>query len=164
MEGVTAFWALPMLILMWLLLLPLPYFACSPSLPLPSSPSCPSLAAAAAPDEASREEAEAAASELRAAPKPLEALYNDYAIPSQVGSTAQHSAAWQGRLLQPASGLVGMGQQCLVFPLPADLSQTATHILACATYRLPCRTGRYAWRWFTSPTLVIATTSASCGT
>ena len=57
--------------------------------PSPLVPSSPSLAAAAATDEASKEEAEAAASELRAAPKPLEALYNDYAIPSQVSSAAQ---------------------------------------------------------------------------
>ncbi|KAL4426022.1 hypothetical protein ABPG75_010038 [Micractinium tetrahymenae] len=40
-------------------------------------------AAAATPDEAAREEAEGAVSELRAAPKPLEVLYNDFAIPSQ---------------------------------------------------------------------------------
>ena len=103
-----------------------------------------------------------AAGSPQAAGSPVQRLCNP--LPGGQRSTAQHSAAWQGRSLQPASGLVGMGQQCLVFPLPADLSQTATHILACATYRLPCRTGRYAWRWFTSPTLVIATTSASCGT
>ena len=41
-------------------------------------------AAAAAEDEAAREAGEAAASELRASPKPLEVLYNDYAIPAQV--------------------------------------------------------------------------------
>ncbi|PSC67210.1 nuclear pore complex NUP155 [Micractinium conductrix] len=40
-------------------------------------------AAAAAEDEAAREAGEAAASELRASPKPLEVLYNDYAIPAQ---------------------------------------------------------------------------------
>ncbi|KAL4425159.1 hypothetical protein ABPG77_008264 [Micractinium sp. CCAP 211/92] len=40
-------------------------------------------AASAAQDEAAREEAEGAVSELRAAPKPLEVLYNDFAIPSQ---------------------------------------------------------------------------------
>ncbi|KAI3427442.1 hypothetical protein D9Q98_010357 [Chlorella vulgaris] len=44
-----------------------------------------SLAAAAAkaPSDAAREEGQAAVSELRAAPKALESLYNDYAIPSQ---------------------------------------------------------------------------------
>lgn len=43
--------------------------------------------ASAAQDEAAREEAEGAVSELRAAPKPLEVLYNDFAIPSQASAT-----------------------------------------------------------------------------
>ncbi|EFN51092.1 hypothetical protein CHLNCDRAFT_141404 [Chlorella variabilis] len=44
---------------------------------------CLAAAARSAPDEVAREEAEAAVSELQAVPKPLEALYNDFAIPSQ---------------------------------------------------------------------------------
>ena len=44
------------------------------------------LPAAAGEPEGSgaREDAEAAVAELRAAPKPLEVLYNDFAVPSQV--------------------------------------------------------------------------------
>jgi hypothetical protein len=85
-------------------------------------------------------------------------------LPGGHHSKAQRRAG-RAVLFQPAGGFVGMGQQqCLGFFLPADLSANCSPLIpACATYCLPCRTGRYAWRWFTSPTSAIATMSASCG-
>ena len=111
---------------------PLLHLYCLPRVfnPLfPASPNMHLLAAAAAPDEASREEAEAAANELRAAPKPLEALYNDYAIPSQVGITAKRSAGRAG--LCCFSLLVGSlawgSSSVLAFSCPQTCPQIAAH-------------------------------------
>lgn len=74
-------------------LLPVMPCHCLPAWRLPTNqpathlPSPPVFTAAAEPEgSGAREDAEAAVTELRAAPKPLEVLYNDFAVPSQVGT------------------------------------------------------------------------------
>lgn len=76
-------------------------------------------AAAAEPDPAAREEGEAAAAELRAAPKPLEALYNDFAVPSRVSFACALGtliAACSSRAVQRLCGALAGGSWLPVVP------------------------------------------------
>lgn len=84
--------------------------------------------------------------ELRAAPKQLEVLYNDFAIPSQVCGAAAPPLCLLGNV-----HLAGFSTS----PHP----HTLAHALS-----PPCRTGGCAWKWCTWPASATAPMSASYGT
>lgn len=117
--------------------------------------------------------------ELRAAPKPLEVLYNDFAVPSQVRIVGvgwgRVMCGWGccvagGRVgrFQAGHELGGAGSETLQArllpgshmhtppqpPLPKLAAPPPRH----------CRTGPCAWRWCIWPTLGTGRTCASCGT
>ncbi len=98
-------------------MMPPPPPICLPALPPP--------AADTSQDEAEREAAEAEAAELQAGPKPLEVLYNDYAIPSKVRLYCCHGTAmvllWQCVVLLRWGWMVHLAHSCLPLPTPTFL-------------------------------------------